>query len=194
MSFTIQIACNLHLRFAKQLCQFYENSAKERGTGIALRTIAYIQKKMTTGNAIIAIKANELAGFCYIETWSHDNYVANSGLIINPKFRHQGLGKKIKKRVFNLARDKYPKAKIFGITTSPAVMKINFELGYQPVDFANLTQDEAFWNACSSCLNFDILQRNNRERCLCTGMMAPSKETQLALDLSNQIIQKNEKQ
>ena len=145
---------------------------------------------MLKTQGVIAFVGDEIAGFCYIETWSHEKYVANSGLIINPKFRKMGLAKAIKQNVFQLARDRHPSARVFGITTSLAVMKINSELGYRPVTFSELTQDEAFWKGCQSCPNYDILTRNDRKLCLCTGMLAPSKEEMMKHDLSNLVIQK----
>lgn len=174
MEFNIQIAGVQHLEFAEEICAKMEESAKERGTGIAKRSPDYIRKKMIDGNSIIALTTEEtprFAGFCYIETWGHGKYVANSGLIVHKDFRQYGLAKKIKKLAFDLSRDKYPDAKIFGITTSLAVMKINTELGYAPVTFSELTDDEEFWSGCRSCINFDVLTRTNRKMCLCTGML-----------------------
>ena len=190
MNFVIEQAGPQHLDFADQICSFYAESAKERGTGIAKRKPEYIRAKMEKRNAIIATLDGEVAGFCYIEVWSHEKYVANSGLIIAPHFRKMGLAKRIKREIFNLARNKYPKSKVFGITTSLAVMRINSDLGYRPVTFSELTQDDEFWNGCKSCPNFDILERNERKLCLCTGMLAPSKEEAPELDLSHLIIEK----
>ena len=175
MDIKLLIAEAIHLPFAKQICDLIETSAHQRGTGIAVREVQYIEEKISTGNAVIAIQGQKLAGFCYIETWSQKNYVANSGLVVHPDFRNKGLARKIKAQAFQLARDKYPTAKIFGITTNGTVMKINAALGYIPVPFAALTQDNTFWNGCQSCPNYDILQRNQRKMCLCTGMLAPSK-------------------
>src|SRR5690606_471377 len=118
------------------------------------------------------------AGFCYIETWSHGDFVANSGLVVNPEFRKVGLAKAIKKRIFELSREKYPKAKIFGLTTGLAVMKINSDLGYEPVTYSELTQDEEFWNGCKSCVNYDILMSKGRKNCLCTAMLWDPVEKQ----------------
>lgn len=189
MNFNIQAASEQHLHLAEAICKEYAESAKARGTGIAQRKPEYIIQKMKKGNAIIAFsEEGKWAGFCYIETWSHDRYVANSGLIVVPKFRKMGLAKLIKQHVFQLARDKFPSAKVFGITTSLAVMKINYSLGYQPVTFSELTQDEAFWAGCQSCPNYDILQRNQRKLCLCTGMLAPSKEEVMKKDLSHLVL------
>ena len=192
MEFEITVANDSHLGYAEELCQMYEQSAKERGTGIAKRDPEYIRKKMKQQNAIIALQDGVLAGFCYIETWSHEKYVANSGLIAAHQYRGEGLAKKIKRKVFKYAREKYPSARVFGITTSLAVMKINYELGYRPVTFSELTQDDAFWNGCQSCPNFDILTRNNRKMCLCMGMLAPSKEEMPIINLSHLILQEED--
>ncbi|MGB8375135.1 MAG: GNAT family N-acetyltransferase [Salegentibacter sp.] len=167
----IIIANKSHASYAEIICTTIEESAKVRGTGIARRTPEYIISKMEKGNAVIALDGDKFAGFCYIETWSHEKYVANSGLIVHPDYRNQGLAKDIKKVIFDYSREKHPNAKIFGITTGLAVMKINYELGYQPVTFSELTDDESFWKGCQTCKNYDILTRTERKMCLCTGMM-----------------------
>lgn len=167
----IIIANKSHASYAEIICNTIEESAKVRGTGIARRTPEYIIDKMQKGNAVIALEDEKFAGFCYIETWSHDKYVANSGLIVHPDFRNLGLAKDIKKVIFEHSRAKYPEAKIFGITTGLPVMKINYELGYQPVTFSELTDDESFWKGCQTCKNYDILTRTERKMCLCTGML-----------------------
>lgn len=194
MELIIEVASSEHKKFALEICKMIAESAKARGTGIAERKPEYIEAKIDKGHAVIALWGDQLAGFCYIETWSHGKYVANSGLIVNPDLRRLGLARKIKERVFNLARDLYPAARVFGITTSLAVMKINSALGYQPVTFSELTQDPAFWDGCRSCPNYDILERNQRRMCLCTAMLAPSKEESEAMkrDLSHLIVTENE--
>ncbi|GAB2770876.1 GNAT family N-acetyltransferase [Salinimicrobium soli] len=176
----IVIANESHAKYAEIICDTMEESAKVRGTGIAQRSPEYILKKMSNSNAIIALDGEKFAGFCYIEIWSHEKFVANSGLIVHPDFRNQGLAKDIKKAIFELSRKKYPNSKIFGITTGLAVMKINYELGYQPVTFSELTDDETFWSGCQTCKNFDILTRTERKMCLCTGMLYdPAKKKPL---------------
>lgn len=167
----IVIANQSHANFAEVICDTIEESARVRGTGIARRTPDYILTKMQNGNAIIALDGDKFAGFCYIEVWSHEKFVANSGLIVHPDYRNQGLAKDIKSAIFKHSRKKYPNAKIFGITTGLAVMKINYELGYQPVTFSELTDDESFWKGCQTCKNYDILTRTERKMCLCTGML-----------------------
>lgn len=176
----IGIADATHVKYAQIICDTIAESAKIRGTGIAKRTPEYVIKKMKDGNAIIAVEGDRFAGFCYIEAWGHHKYVANSGLIVHPDFRNQGLAKKIKKAIFDLSRKKYPEAKIFGITTGLAVMKMNYELGYRPVTFSELTDDPEFWKGCQTCKNFDILTRTERKMCLCTGMLYDPHEPKSA--------------
>ncbi len=176
-SFNIYIATESDYHFAEEICNEMEESAKARGTGIAKRNPDYIQTKMKEGKAVIATtKDGAWAGFCYIETWSHGEYVANSGLIVRPDFRKSGLAKMIKHKIFNLSKSKYPEAKIFGLTTGLAVMKINSELGYEPVTYSELTQDEAFWAGCKSCVNYDILMSKERKNCMCTAMLYDPKD------------------
>ncbi|MFM2292152.1 MAG: hypothetical protein RIS29_1965 [Bacteroidota bacterium] len=168
---TVQIADERFLSYVDTILTTIAVAAKVRGTGIAKRSPEYIEQKMKEGKAIIALHGEEFAGFCYIETWGNKQFVANSGLIVVDKFRGHGLAKRIKRKAFELSRSKYPDAKIFGLTTGLAVMKINSELGYKPVTFSELTDDESFWKGCQSCVNYDILQRTNRKHCLCTGML-----------------------
>jgi len=186
--FKILQANKNHLDFVPDILKTIEESAKIRGTGIAKRQPEYIQSKILEGKAIIALYGSEFAGFCYIETWGHYKFVANSGLIVKPEFREKGLAKQIKQATFQLSRDKYPEAKIFGLTTGLAVMKINSSLGYRPVTFSELTSDNAFWDGCKSCVNFDILERTNRKNCLCTGMIFdPSWEKSKANPINSEI-------
>lgn len=162
-----------HAHFAASICHEIEASAKARGTGIARRPIDYIERKLTNGQAIIATDkiSGEWASFCYIETWGDDKFVSNSGLIVVPKYRGISLSFKIKKMAFLLSRTKYPKASLFGLTTSQAVMNVNSKLGYRPVIFSNLTDDERFWKGCLTCKNYDTLASKNFNNCFCTAML-----------------------
>lgn len=167
----VEVAGKEHMPYVDIILDTIADAAKVRGTGIAKRSPEYIKQKIEEGKAIIALANKEFAGFCYIESWQAKKFAANSGLIVVEKFRGHGLAKKIKQKAFELSRTMYPNAKIFGLTTGLAVMKINSELGYRPVTFSELTEDEAFWKGCASCINYDILQRTNRKHCLCTGML-----------------------
>ena len=171
-TYIVQVANENHLRLAETICHEMEQSAKARGTGIAKRSPIYVMEKMVEGKAIVATTlSGDWVGFCYIETWEHGKFVANSGLIVHPDHRKSGIATRIKAKAFELSRTMFPTAKIIGITTSPAVLKINSELGYHPVGFSELPGDDAFWKGCQTCANFDILQRTNRAHCLCTGML-----------------------
>ena len=165
------VANENHLAYVDTILDTIEKAAKIRGTGIAKRSPEYVKQKMLEGKDIIALDGDKFAGFCYIESWSNKKYVANSGLIVVESYRGHGLAKRIKRKAFELSREKFPDAKIFGLTTGLAVMKINSEMGYRPVTFSELTDDDAFWRGCQSCVNYDILQRTNRRMCLCTGML-----------------------
>ncbi len=172
ISFQILVANPSHKKYSSTITDEMENSAKARGTGIAKRTPEYVETKMDEGKAIIALTQDGTwAGFCYIEAWGHGKYVANSGLIVAPEFRKYGLARKIKREIFKLSRLKYPDSKIFGLTTGAAVMKINSELGYIPVSYSDLTDDEAFWKGCQSCVNYEILMSKSRQNCICTAML-----------------------
>lgn len=172
----ILVANENHIEYVPLILKTIEDAAKVRGTGIAKRTPEYVEQKMREGKAIIAFVDGEFAGFCYIETWGNKQYVANSGLIVVDRFRGHGLAKSIKKKSFQLSRERYPEAKLFGLTSGGAVMKINTELGYVPVPFAELTDDEAFWRGCQGCCNYDVLQRTERRYCICTAMLYDPKK------------------
>ena len=167
----IVIANKSHSIYAEIICKTIEEASKVRGTGIAKREPSYIITKMENGNAVIALDNEKFAGFCYIEAWGHEKFVANSGLIVHPEYRKIGLAKKIKEIVFQHSRSKFPNAKIFSITTGLAVMKLNSDLGYKPVTFSELTDDQSFWKGCQTCKNYDVLTRTAQQMCLCTGML-----------------------
>ena len=164
-------------------------AAKVRGTGIAKRTHEYLAKKMAEAKAVIALRKSDgrFAGFSYIETWENQQYVTTSGLIVHPDFRGLGLAKRIKDMTFTLARTRWPHAKIFSLTSGAAVMKMNTELGYQPVTFADLTDDEAFWRGCEGCVNVDVLHRTGRKYCICTAMLYDPTE-HLPAKISDEVL------
>ncbi len=181
MDFEIIVATAHHKIYASAISAMISEASLKRGTGIANRTAAYIERKMQEEHAVLALHNGDVAGFCYIETWSHHKYVANSGLIVADHFQHKGLAAKIKTKAFELSKDLYPDSKLFGITTSLPVMKINSALGYKPVTFSELTDDEDFWKGCQGCKNIDILKRNDHKMCLCTGMLyKPNGEIKMA--------------
>lgn len=171
----VMIANHSHIKYVQTILDTIEAAAKVRGTGIAKRSPEYVEQKIREGKAILALAGEEFAGFCYIESWGNKQYVANSGLIVVDKFRQHGLAKRIKLHAFSLARTMFPDAKVFGLTSGAAVMKINTELGYSPVTFAQLTDDESFWKGCQGCINYDVLKRTERHYCICTAMLFDPK-------------------
>lgn len=178
--FDVLVANESHTSFAEEICTEMAESAKARGTGIARRSAEYVAQKMIDSKAVIAFhKDGRWAGFSYIETWGHGKYVANSGLIISPEFRQLGLAKAIKTKTFALSLIKFKGAKLFGLTTGFAVMKINSELGYVPVPYSELTDDDSFWKGCESCVNYNILLMKERKNCLCTAMIFDPKKQKL---------------
>ena len=168
---TVKFAEPEEAKYAAQIVQMIYESALQRGTGIAKRSPEYVAKKITGGKSVVALHGERLVGFSYIESWEHGDFVATSGLIVDPEYRHIGLAGAIKAKTFELARLRFPFAKLFSITTSLPVMKLNSKMGYKPVTFSELTEDEEFWQGCQGCRNYDILQRNNKRMCLCTGML-----------------------
>ena len=173
---TVEFAREEHSCHAERICDLIYKSALQRGTGIARRSPEYISAKITGGKAVVAMEGDKLVGFSYIECWGHGDVVAASGLIVDPDYRHLGLAGRIKQKTFELARLRFPYAKLFSITTSLPVMKLNSRMGYKPVTFSELTDDEEFWQGCKGCINYDILQRNGRRMCLCTGMLFDPKQ------------------
>lgn len=193
--FKVQLANASHRIYAQEICEEMESSSKIRGTGIAKRSPEYVEQKMLEGKAVIAFSSdNQWAGFCYIETWQSGEYVANSGLIIAPAFRKKGLAKLIKERIFELSRTNFPSAKIFGLTTGLAVMKINSDLGYEPVTYSELTKDEQFWKGCKSCVNYSILTSKEFKNCLCTAMLFDPEDQESVLQTMDDVHVKTERE
>ena len=167
----VMVADASHEIYVDKILDTIREAAKVRGTGIAERTHEYLTTKIKEGKAIIALDGDEFAGFTYIESWGNKTYVATSGLIVHPKYRAFGLSKRIQAASFRLARLRWPKANLFSLTSGGAVMKMNTELGYVPVTFNELTDDEAFWKGCEACTNHDILVSKDRKFCICTAML-----------------------
>lgn len=189
----VLVADSTHEIYVDTILKTIEEAAKVRGTDIAKRTHEYVATKMKEAKAVIALQGDKFAGFSYIETWGNKQYVTTSGLIVHPDFRGIGLAKRIKDMTFSLARTRWPHAKIFSLTSGAAVMAMNTQLGYQPVTFADLTDDEAFWRGCEGCINHDVLVRTGRKYCICTGMLydpeehLPAKIPQDVIDRINKL-------
>lgn len=167
----IKVADESDEKYVDTILDTIREAAKKRGTGIAERTHEYVATKMKEGKAVLALCGEKFAGFSYIETWGNKHYVTTSGLIVHPDYLGLGVAKRIKDYTFTLARVRWPQAKIFSLTSGDAVMKMNTQLGYVPVSFNQLTDDDAFWRGCQGCVNHDILVAKDRKFCICTGML-----------------------
>jgi len=172
----VMVADESHIKYVDTILQTIADAAKVRGTGIAKRSPEYVATKMREAKAVIALEGDKFAGFSYIETWGNKHYVTTSGLIVHPDFRGRGVAKRIKNLTFTLARKRWPHAKIFSLTSGSAVMKMNTQLGYLPVTFNDLTDDESFWRGCEGCINADVLHRTGRRYCICTAMLFDPEE------------------
>lgn len=170
------VAEESHIKYVDTILETIAEAAKVRGTGIAKRSPEYVATKIKEAKAVIALQGDKFTGFSYIETWGNKQYVTTSGLIVHPDFRGLGLAKRIKNVTFTLARKRWPAAKIFSLTSGSAVMKMNTQLGYHPVTFADLTDDESFWRGCEGCINKDVLHRTGRKYCICTAMLFDPEE------------------
>lgn len=185
----VMVADESHVRYVDTILTTIAEAAKVRGTGIAKRSPEYVATKIREAKAVIALQGEKFAGFSYIETWGNKTYVTTSGLIVHPDFRGLGLAKRIKNLTFTLARMRWPHAKIFSLTSGSAVMKMNTQLGYHPVTFNDLTDDEAFWRGCEGCINKDVLHRTGRKFCICTAMLFDPEE-HLPAKLPEEVMQR----
>jgi GNAT superfamily N-acetyltransferase len=185
----VVVADSSHEKYVDTILETIAEAAKVRGTGIAKRTHEYLVTKMREAKAVIALKGDRMAGFSYIETWGNKHYVTTSGLIVHPDFRGKGVAWRIKEMTFTLARTRWPHAKIFSLTSGAAVMTMNTRLGYKPVTFADLTDDEAFWRGCEGCVNVDILRRTDRKYCICTAMLYDPEE-HLPAKIPNDVLER----
>ena len=177
MNIHVTVADESHYPYAEDVCRELYLSSLGDKIGIARRTPEYIREKIGAGKAVIALTDDkEFAGFSYIESWGGKSFVANSGLIVPEKCRALGLAKRTKEPTFILSRKLLPDAKIVSMTTSAAVMKMNYEFGFRPVTYDALTDDVEFWKGCEGCRNFNILQEQNYRVCICTGLLYDPKE------------------
>lgn len=166
-----------HIAMCQEISDTIAEAAKDKNSGLALRAPEYIRTKIEAGNGVIALDEGRFAGFCYIQPWEHGLFVAHSGLIVKPAYRGRGLATQLKRKAYELTRQKYPQAKIFGLTTSPAVKDINTSLGYSTVPYCQITADINFWKGCCSCVHYGTLCRNGFESCNCSAMLLdPDKQ------------------
>ncbi len=160
---TVRIATKKDYCYAEIISKELNTSAANRGVQIKNRTPKYILDKMETGLAIVAINSEteEWIGFSTLEVWEHEQFVANTGLIIAPKYRGHGFSMLIKSKLFELSRQKYPKAKIFSLTGNPNIIQINQTLGFTTVPFSTILNDNLFLTGCNSWVNYSEIMRHS---------------------------------
>ena len=167
---TVTTANDSHKRYIPDILSAIYAASQAKGNSIVMRDPDYLAMKMDEGKAVIALDDNRFVGFCYIECWEGEQYVANSGLIVVPEYRGQGIATRIKKQILDVSRTLFPHAKIFGITKSKAVIKINKALGFKEVEYSQLTSDEKFWKGCETCPYYNILLER-KHSCECQALM-----------------------
>lgn len=171
MDFEVIVANENHKSYIPDILAAIYEASKVKGNSIVMRDPDYLAQKMKEGKAVIALNEGGFAGFCYIECWQEEKFVANSGLIVKPEYRGQGLATRIKKLIFEISRKLFPEACIFSITKSQAVIKMNTGLGFERVTYDQLTNDPKFWKGCDTCPNYHVLLANEGKTCHCIGLL-----------------------
>ena len=152
---------------AEAICREVEAGA----IGMALRTPELLRAKMLAGDALIATRGGHWAGFCYLSPWEGGRFVSTSALIVPQPFRGLGTARLLKHASLELARRRYPGARLFGITMSPSVAKINLELGLRQVPYSEITSDPGFWQGCETCPFHAELVANRGVTCRCRAFV-----------------------
>ncbi len=155
-------------RLAEAASELIAQAASE--FDIARRAPDWLRKKIEKGRAALALRGDELVGFGYWSAWENDAFVSHSGLVVKPGLRGRGLGKRLKRVLFDSSRRALPRATLMSLTTSPQVKELNLELGFRIVPLELLTKDPAFWEGCKTCRNYAEVQRQGK-KCCCEGMI-----------------------
>jgi len=169
--YTVRSAQATDIIHASLISKTIELTNQNADNGICKRSASFLQQKILEGDAVIAVtKQNKWVGFIYLQKWN-DDFVSCCALIVHARYRNEKIAWQLKQKAVDLAKRKYPNAKLFGLTTAAAVMKINSRLGYIPVTYDQITGDQNFWNACKTCPNYQILKSKGQRNCLCTAML-----------------------
>lgn len=137
---------------------------------IARRAVPFLRSKIESGRAVLAFHRGELVGFGYFSEWEEGRFVSHSGLVVRDDFRGRGLGRRLKERLMQASRRRFPRAVTMSLTTSPSVLAMNRSLGFRFVPIERLTSDPAFWEGCRTCRNYAEVQARG-ERCCCRAML-----------------------
>ena len=171
MEINVVVANESHKHYIPDILSAIYEASQVKGNSIVMRDPDYLAQKMREGKAVIALCEGAFVGFCYLECWQDEQFVANSGLIVRPEFRGQGVATRIKQQIFEQCRKLFPDASIFGITKSEAVIRMNTKLGFERVGYDQLTHDPKFWKGCDTCPNYPVLQANQGKSCHCIGLL-----------------------
>lgn len=176
MNIEVMVADESHKQYIPDILAAIYEASQVKGVSIVMRDPYYLAQKMREGKAVIALCEGAFVGFCYLECWQDEQFVANSGLIVRPEFRGQGVATRIKQQIFDQCRKLFPDACIFGITKSEAVIRMNTQLGFERVGYDQLTNDPKFWKGCDTCLNYPVLLANEGRSCHCVGLLYRPKK------------------
>lgn len=167
----VLVADESHKSYIPDILAAIYEASKVKGNSIVMRDPEYLAQKMREGKAVIALCDGVFVGFCYLECWQDEQFVANSGLIVKPEYRGLGVATGIKKQIFEICRTMFPEAGIFSITKSQAVIRMNTALGFERVSYDQLTTDPKFWKGCDTCPDYPVLQASQGKSCHCIGLL-----------------------
>jgi hypothetical protein len=156
---------------AQSIADEIRREVEDGAVGMALRTPELIRAKMASGDAIIALRGGHWVGFCYLSLWEGGRFVSTSGLIVPRLFRGLGTARLLKHASLELAHRRYPEAHLFGLTMSPAVARLNLEIGLREVPYAEITRDPGFWQGCETCPFHAELVANLGVTCRCRAFV-----------------------
>lgn len=172
MYFEVTVATEAHIIYIKDILAAIYEASQVPGNSIVMRDPDYLALKMREGKAVIALcDDGSFAGFCYLECWQDEQFLANSGMIVKPEYRGQGLATRIKQEIVRVCHEMFPDAAIFGITKSEAIKKISLRLGFEEVPYTEITTDPKFWKGCDTCRHYDELLANGGRSCHCTALI-----------------------
>jgi GNAT superfamily N-acetyltransferase len=141
---------------------------------IAPRPKAFLDARIESGRAALALADHDLVGCGYFSAWEDGRFVSHSGLVVKPDYRGHGLGRQLKMVLFNASQQEFPRAVLISLTNSIQVKAMNLKLGYEVVSMEQLTTDAGFWEGCKKCRNY-AQTRANRLRCCCEAMALKPK-------------------
>ena len=148
--------------------------AAESGAIIAERSAEYLEQAIRARHAVVVLRGDLLVGFATAHAWQDETFVSHSAMVVAPAFRGRGLARRIKKKLIDLSRRRWPDAAILSLTLSPAVERLNKSFKFDAVPYCDLTTDAGFWKGCEGCIHYGHLKRNQYQDCHCwAGLLLP---------------------